>query len=125
MSLAACVLVVDDEPAVRTSLQRALHVEGHRVLLARGAGADELAEARDLHAALLAQGLSVAALPAGRSSAALSGADVVTWEADVDAMLAAIGMADAYLGYDSAGQHVAAALGVKPPLPVQYERAIL
>ena len=85
---------------------------GHRVLLARGAGADELAEARDLHAALLAQGLSVAALPTGRSIAALSGADVVTWEADVDAMLAAIGTADAYLGYDSAGQHVAAALGV-------------
>ena len=85
---------------------------GHRVLLARGAGEDELALARDLHAALLAQGLSVAALPAGRSIAALSGADVATWEADVDAMLAVIGTADAYLGYDSAGQHVAAALGV-------------
>jgi ADP-heptose:LPS heptosyltransferase len=45
---------------------------------------------------------------------ALSGdtARVVTWEADVAAFLAAVAAADGYVGYDSAGQHIAAALGV-------------
>src|SRR5690606_15314191 len=43
---------------------------------------------------------------AGRS------ADVLTWEASVDAFVAAIAHADVFIGYDSAGQHIAAALGV-------------
>jgi ADP-heptose:LPS heptosyltransferase len=55
-------------------------------------------------------------LPTGRALAGLAGspAPIVTWEADVAAFCAAISSADLYIGYDSAGQHVAAALGVPP-----------
>ena len=50
--------------------------------------------------------------PRARCVEGMDGADVVTWAADAGAFLAAVAACDAHLGYDSAGGHVAAALGV-------------
>ena len=86
--------------------------QGWRVLLARGAAPEEVDATRRLCAGLERRGLAIAHLPPGRGAAEPGRADVVTWEGDADAFAAAIGTADAYLGYDSAGQHIAAALGV-------------
>ncbi|HEU4616584.1 MAG TPA: glycosyltransferase family 9 protein [Gammaproteobacteria bacterium] len=92
---------------------------GWRVLLARGAGRDEVERTSALGARLADRGLDVLHLGTGRTLEGLRDRDpdVVTWEADVGAFLAAIACADVYVGYDSAGQHLAAALGV-PTLSV-------
>ncbi|HEX5421700.1 MAG TPA: hypothetical protein VFY39_17040 [Gammaproteobacteria bacterium] len=97
---------------------------GSRVLLARGTGLSELTQNARLCRRLEHRGLSVLHLPRGRRLDSLEGsdADVVTWEADLGAFLAAVGCADMYLGYDSAGQHIAAALGV-PTLSLFVESA--
>lgn len=97
---------------------------GARVLLARGAGDGEVARSFALAERLAARGLGVLHLERGRRLGTVpeSGADIVTWEADVGAFLAAVGCADIYVGYDSAGQHLAAALGV-PMLSVFVEAA--
>ncbi|HEY8520955.1 MAG TPA: hypothetical protein VIN61_12805 [Gammaproteobacteria bacterium] len=97
---------------------------GARVLLARGAGGAELEESERLTSRLAERGVSVLHLPPGRALAGLDGRspDVVTWQADVGAFLAAVACADAYVGYDSAGQHIAAAFGV-PTLSLFLESA--
>jgi hypothetical protein len=101
---------------------------GWRVLLARGAGASEVARSIGLGERLAARGIEVLHLERGRrlpDAPGLRGrghSDVVTWEADVGAFLAAIACADIYVGYDSAGHHLAAALGV-PTLSVFVEAA--
>lgn len=97
---------------------------GCRVLLARGAGTVEVTETYRLCRDLVGRGVVFRHLPPGTS---LDGrtdpaVQVVTWEAGVEAFIAAIGCADAYVGYDSAGQHVAASLGV-PTLSVFVESA--
>ena len=51
-------------------------------------------------------------MPEGRHVHGMTGADVETLQADAGAFLATIAACDAYVGYDSAGGHVAAALGV-------------
>ncbi len=97
---------------------------GARVLLARGSGAGEVARTLRLAAELERRGLEVHHLPRGREIDAMPArpADLVTWEADVGAFMAAVACADVYVGYDSAGQHLAAALGV-PTLSVFVESA--
>lgn len=40
-------------------------------------------------------------------------ADIVTWDGSIGAFAGLIAASDQYIGYDSAGQHIAAALGVK------------
>ena len=101
---------------------RALLARGARVLLSRGVGASEGAAARDLCARLEAAGVRVAHWPEGRHAACATGAQVVTWAADPGAFLASVAACDAHLGYDSAGGHVAAALGV-PTLTAFVEAA--
>lgn len=97
---------------------------GYRVLLARGTGADEVERSRRLTAAAAERGIAALHLPPGRALDGLraSAAPIVTWEADVAAFFAAVSAADLYVGYDSAGQHIAAALGV-PTLSVFVECA--
>ena len=97
-------------PRFEVEMIRSLLARGDRVLLSRGVDASERAAARELCAAVEASGARVAHWPDGRSLGAT--ADVVTWAADSGAFLAAVAASDAHLGYDSAGQHVAAALGV-------------
>jgi len=86
---------------------------GCRVLLARGASADEIDESYRLCRRLADRGVGITHLPPGCDLDGLTGrcADVLTWEASVDAFVATIAHADVFIGYDSAGQHIAAALG--------------
>ncbi len=109
-------------PAFEAQLLEWLARRGFRVLLARGAGAEEIARSERLAEALRERRIPVLHLPPGRTleGLAASSAPIVTWEADVAAFFAAIAAADVYAGYDSAGQHIAAALGV-PTLSVFVE----
>ncbi len=98
-------------PAFEAGVLRTLRASGARVLLARGVGAAEVAVTRGISAALASDGASVVHLPEGRHRPDHV-ADVVTWSADTGAFFAAIAAADLHVGYDSAGQHIASALGV-------------
>ena len=42
----------------------------------------------------------------------MAAANVITWEGSLSGLAGLIGVADLYVGYDSAGGHLAAALGV-------------
>ena len=95
---------------------------GHRIVLSRGVDGPERAASAALCAALAASGARVAHLSDGRHLEGVQGADVVTWAADPGAFFATLAACDAHLGYDSAGQHVAAALGV-PTLTAFVESA--
>jgi ADP-heptose:LPS heptosyltransferase len=85
-----------------------LREAGYRIVLDRGAGEEELRRTGDLIAALHEQGHVVA--PVDSADAAL--ANVLTWEGSLSGLAGLIGVADLYIGYDSAGGHIAAALGV-------------
>ncbi|EKE43841.1 hypothetical protein OCGS_2175 [Oceaniovalibus guishaninsula JLT2003] len=56
--------------------------------------------------------MRISHLPKGRTLTGQDSADIVTWQADPGAFMAIIAASDLHLGYDSAGQHIAAALGV-------------
>jgi ADP-heptose:LPS heptosyltransferase len=91
----------------------ALLEAGYKVVLDRGAGEDELRRSGELIAALEGQGK--AALPVdalGVDAPNVSSADVITWDGSLSGLAGLIGVADLYVGYDSAGGHLAAALGV-------------
>jgi len=117
--LAAVNLGVGDNPNKRVDdpfehdLLLALLEAGYKVVLDRGAGEDELQRSGELIAALEGQGktaLPVDALAVDASIVAT--ADVITWEGSLSGFAGLIGVADLYVGYDSAGGHLAAALGV-------------
>ena len=109
--------------AFEADLVECLVAQGCKVLLARGVGQHEPAECHKLCDLLAERGIRAVHLPPGRASVPESkAADVLTWQAGVDAFVASIGCADLYVGYDSAGQHIAAALGV-PVLSIFIEAA--
>lgn len=81
---------------------------GYRVLLDRGAGKDELGRLDVLEASLIGRGLSLSRIRHDR----IKLADVMTWEGSLSAFAGLIAGSDLYIGYDSAGGHLAAALGV-------------
>jgi hypothetical protein len=56
---------------------------------------------------IVAQGSENAELPGG-----LGGADVFVWRGGIGSFAALVRSSDRYIGYDSAGQHIAAAFGV-------------
>jgi hypothetical protein len=100
-------------------LLRALFKEGCTVLLDKGASAAELEQADSLVngvRAALGNGAGVAEFTAGNASSAmtpgLSQCRLLTWQGGIGAFSALTAEADQYIGYDSAGQHIAAALGV-------------
>ena len=97
---------VDD--AFECELIALLVAKGYRVLLDRGAGADELKRMDRLETSLDRQGLSVSRIV----PESIEAADVMTWEGSLSAFAGIAAEADLYIGYDSAGGHLAAALGV-------------
>lgn len=87
--------------------------DGHRILLDRGVSTDR--EAADgIGAKLRSRGLRVLDANAGSIEALdpsqLQQTDIVTWTGGLGPFSAMIGASDLYIGYDSAFQHVAAAL---------------
>ena len=81
---------------------------GYRVVLDRGAGADELRRMDILEASLVDRGLSLSRIHRGD----IQLADVMTWEGSLSAFAGLVGVTDLYVGYDSAGGHLASALGI-------------
>ena len=90
-----------------TELLLLLLKTGYRIVLDRGAGEEELRRTGDLVAALREQGHVVAPVDSAESGPA----NVLTWEGSLSGLAGLIGVADLYVGYDSAGGHIAAALG--------------
>lgn len=87
-----------------------LIAEGYCIVLDRGAGDEELERTAGLVGDLEARGKSVHWLRHGMAEAA---ADVYVWEGSLSGFAGLIAVSDLYAGYDSAGGHLAAALGVR------------
>src|SRR5262249_6099913 len=87
-----------------------------KLILDKGASAEERDQINRIVASLRAQGLNVAEINEANktelSDQDLCRADVVTWDGGIGAFAGLIAASDQYIGYDSAGQHLAAALGV-------------
>jgi len=111
-------LGVGDNPAKRLEggfeprLLDRLLASGWRILLDKGEGEAEIGRAERLLAGLRAQGWHVADMeePGPLPPA---GSHVAAWRGTLAGFGALIGESDLYIGYDSACQHIAAALGVK------------
>lgn len=87
---------------------------GNCVLLAKGVGPEETDRSNRLLRTMAESGKIVQELDASRPldlAAIDANCDVLGWQGNVGAYCALIGSADDYIGYDSAGQHIAAALG--------------
>ncbi len=98
------------ENPFEAELLRALLYAGYTVVLDRGAGGEELERTGRLIALLESQGKTIRrVLPEGNSAPA---ADVYVWEGSLSGFGGLVAAADLYCGYDSAGGHLAAALGV-------------
>jgi hypothetical protein len=99
---------------------------GATVLLDKGAGEEELDRTGRLADRVRASGRTV--IEADRESARrLSGPEpircqMLTWRGEIGAFSALVGESDEYIGYDSAGQHIAAALEV-PTIDIFTEAA--
>jgi hypothetical protein len=88
---------------------------GWRVLLDRGQGPEELARTGDLLARLRAAGHLVSEIDETSSRGevlAAAAAEVTAWHGSLAGFAGLIGSSDLYVGYDSACQHLAAALGI-------------
>lgn len=92
-----------------------------KLILDKGASEAERAAINGIVARLRAQGRIIIEVneqnAAGISERKTINADVLTWDGGIGAFAALIAASDEYIGYDSAGQHIAAALGV-PTLTV-------
>jgi ADP-heptose:LPS heptosyltransferase len=105
-----------------SSLVARLIQEGAAIVLDKGAGEDEISRADAVIAeatSIEREGRRVRAVEINEQSLASAasseqiGADVVVWNGRIGMLAGLIGESDLYIGYDSAGQHIAAALGVK------------
>ena len=90
---------------------------GGTVLLDKGSGEEEFARANRLAATVHKQGWPVEHVDATSVQALLArddalGCRLLTWQGGIGAWSGLIAASDEYVGYDSAGQHIAAALGV-------------
>jgi ADP-heptose:LPS heptosyltransferase len=92
-----------------------------KLILDKGASAEERDQINRFVTGLRAEGRYVVEINDGNKpqldNLDLRSADVVTWDGGIGAFAGLIAASDGYLGYDSAGQHIAAALGV-PTLAV-------
>jgi ADP-heptose:LPS heptosyltransferase len=90
--------------------------EGAILLLDKGGEAEEAARIETLRKLMATKGFQTAALAdaqLGFSNALLaSEAQLITWQGSIGTFGALVAESDVYIGYDSAGQHLAAALGV-------------
>jgi ADP-heptose:LPS heptosyltransferase len=92
-----------------------LLADGCTVVLDKGAGEEELARADRMIEAVRGYSYRVGELNAEmahETQANLGGCSLLTWQGEIGAFAALIGASDEYIGYDSAGQHIAAALGI-------------
>ena len=111
--LAAVNLGVGSNAAKRVAdpfeyeLCRTLRNADYTVILDRGAGDEEMDRTARLVNALEQAGNTVR--PLGDQNGT---ADVLTWRGSLGAFAGLIAVSDRYVGYDSAGGHLAAALGV-------------
>jgi ADP-heptose:LPS heptosyltransferase len=92
---------------------------GAIVILDKGASSDEIARADRIVSAASrieqgGRGVRVVELDEQRLGSLPESidADVLTWNGRIGLLAALIAKSDLYIGYDSAGQHIAAALGV-------------
>jgi len=92
-----------------------------KLILDKGASGEERDQINRIVAGLRARGRHVVEINDGNKTQLnnldLRSADVVTWDGGIGAFAGLIAASDQYVGYDSAGQHIAAALGV-PALAV-------
>jgi ADP-heptose:LPS heptosyltransferase len=92
-----------------------------KLILDKGASHEEREQINRITAGLRAQGKKIAEMrQADEGELAglnLPEVSVVTWDGSIGAFAGLIAASDEYIGYDSAGQHIAAALGV-PTLTV-------
>ncbi|HSF33313.1 MAG TPA: glycosyltransferase family 9 protein [Candidatus Tectomicrobia bacterium] len=90
--------------------------EGATVILDKGGDAEEVARVERLVATLGNEGFRTLALDEGPEAvplpAEVSSTRLLTWQGGIGRFAAFIAASTAYIGYDSAGQHIAAALGV-------------
>ncbi len=95
------------------SLLSSLIDDGGTVILAKGVGREEIERADRLIEALRERGKAVVEFDEGAGHLPETiQADVLAWQGGVGLFCALIAASDEYIGYDSAGQHLAAALGV-------------
>ena len=87
------------------------------LILDKGGTPDERAQVDALTASLRAAGHTVSELNAANTNLESASPAVVTWDGSIGAFAGLIAASDQYVGYDSSGQHLAAALGV-PTLTV-------
>ena len=83
---------------------------GYTLVLDRGTGEEELERSGRLIGEMQSQGKRVHQVPAAGCGA--SPADVFVWQGSLSGFGGLIAVADLYCGYDSAGGHLAAAMGV-------------
>ncbi|MFN0122009.1 MAG: glycosyltransferase family 9 protein, partial [Blastocatellia bacterium] len=85
------------------------------LVIDKGAGADDAQRADTLVSSLRADGRTVIEIDAENAGAWQARerirADVITWQGGIGAFAGLIAACDEYIGYDSSGQHIAAALG--------------
>jgi ADP-heptose:LPS heptosyltransferase len=90
--------------------------DGVTVILDKGGEPEEAARIEGLVAALQGEGFRSVALddPAcgAEVPSAAAGIQLRTWQGNIGRFAALIAASDAYIGYDSAGQHIAAAFGI-------------
>jgi ADP-heptose:LPS heptosyltransferase len=89
---------------------------GATIILDKGADPEEMARIDALVAMLGREGFQALALDERSDVVSpppqVGGASLVTWQGSIGRFAALIAESTAYIGYDSAGQHIAAALGV-------------
>ena len=88
---------------------------GWRIFLDKGEGGEETARVKHLLSRLREARRKVQEIDeegAGKSTYFAGAPDVVAWRGSLAGFGALIGVSDLYIGYDSACQHIAAALGV-------------
>ena len=112
--LAAVNLGVGDNPAKRLDdafeegLVSTLVKTGYTVLLDRGAGEEEIERSTRLTDRLRSAGKVIGSITA----TGCQPGDVITWQGSLSGFAGLIAASDLYVGYDSAGGHLAAAMGV-------------
>ena len=90
--------------------------DGATILLDCGFGEEELARARRLAESVRSTGRRALEIDAASAGMLLQEeslpCQMITWHGEIGPFAALIAASDEYIGYDSAGQHIAAALGV-------------
>jgi hypothetical protein len=91
-------------------------LEESTLILDKGASPEEREQIDRIVSLLREQGKTIRAVNEGNAAESLQQgpirADVLTWDGGIGRFAGLIAASDQYIGYDSAGQHIAAALGV-------------